>query len=149
MLDRLPRILRSPQQQRVAPRRRPERQLVQCQALAASLLDPRSRGGGEVERRDRELLGHFEQARVVGDGADDDNGLVGRGHLLAGAARREHAEAGEGERGPVRARHEESAQNDFVEVGVGFACGCGVRWGGRRGLVVRFGGGSDVRARKR
>ena len=116
MLHRLPRILRSPQQQRITPRRRPQRQLIERQALPARLLDPRPRSRREVKRRNGELLGHFQQAGVVGDGTDDDDGFVCRGDLLGGAAGGEHAEAGEGEGGAVRAGHEESAENDFVEV---------------------------------
>ena len=82
-----------------------------------------------MERRNGELLGHFQEAGVVGDGADDDDGFVCRGNLLGGAAGGEHAEAGEGEGGAVRAGHEEPAENDFVEVGVGFSCVGGVRIG--------------------
>ena len=116
MLHRLPRILRSPQQQRIAPCRRPERQLIQRQALPARLLDAGPRRGGEAERRDSELLGHLEQAGVVGDGADDDDGLVRRGEFLAGAAGGEHGEAAEGDGGAVGAGHEEAAEDDFIEV---------------------------------
>ncbi len=74
-----------------------------------------------MQRGDRELLGHGEQARVVGDGADDDDGLGGRGELVGGPAGGEHGEAGEGEGGAVRAGHEEAAEDDFVEGGVGAA----------------------------
>lgn len=121
MLHRLPRVLRSPQQQRVAPRRRPQRQLIHRQALPARLFDPGSRGSRKAEGRDGEFLGHFQQAGVVGDGTDYDDGFVRWGHFLAGAAGGEHAEAGEGERGAVGAGHEEAAENDLVEVGVRFA----------------------------
>ena len=75
-----------------------------------------------MECRDGEFLGHFQQARVVGDGTDDDDGLIGRCNFLTGAARGEHGEAAEGEGGPVGAGHEEAAENDFVEVRIGFAC---------------------------
>ena len=129
MLHRLPRILRSPQQQRVTPRRRPKRQLIERQALPARLLDPRSRGRRKVERRNGEFLGHFQQAGIVGDGTDDDDCFVCSGGFLGGAAGGEHAEAGEGDGGAVRAGHEEPAENDFVEVGVRFPCAGGVRTG--------------------
>lgn len=129
MLHRLPRILRSPQQQRITPRRGPKRQLIERQALPARLLDPRSRGRRKVERRNGELLGHLQQAGVVGDGTDDDNRFVCRGDLLGGAAGGEHAEAREGEGGAVGAGHEEPAENDFVEVGVRFPCMDNVRTG--------------------
>ena len=116
VLHRLPRILRSPQQQRITPRRRPERQLIQSQALAARLLDPSPRGSREVERRNGEFLRYLEQAGIVGDGADDDDGFDCRGNLLAGAAGGEHGETAEGEGGAVGAGHEEAAENNFVEV---------------------------------
>ena len=94
MLHRLPRILRPPQQQRVPPRRRPERQLIQRQALPARLLDPRPRRRREVQRRHSHFLRHLEQTRVVGDGADDDDDFVGRrGGFLARAAGGEHGES--------------------------------------------------------
>lgn len=116
MLHRLPRILRSPQQQCITPRRRPERQLIQRQALPARLLDASPRGGGEAERRDGELLRHLEQTGIVSDGADDDDGLVRRGEFLGSAARGEHCEAAEGDGGAVGAGHKEAAEDDFVEI---------------------------------
>ena len=142
MLHRLPRILRSPQQQRITPRRRPERQLIERQALPARLFDPRPRRGCEAQRRDGELLRHGEQTGVVGDGANDDDGLGRRGNLLARAAGGEHGEAGEGERGPVGAGHEEPAEDDFVEVRVGFACVdvLGLGKGGFGGWECQVGG---------
>lgn len=80
-----------------------------------------------MERGNGKFLGHFQQAGIVSDGTDDHDGFVRGCQFLAGAARGEHAEAGEGEWGPVGARHEEAAENDFVEVGVGFACVGNVR----------------------
>lgn len=127
MLDRFPRVLRPPHQQRVTPRGRPQRQLIEGQALAAGLLDARARRGGEPQRRDRDL-GHGEQTRVVGDGADHDDGLVA-GHALRrvgvgfrGRVRGVAGEAGEGEGWTVYARGEEAAEDDAVEGGVGAAC---------------------------
>lgn len=76
-----------------------------------------------MERRNGEFLGHFQQADVVGDGTDHHDGFVRGGDFLARAARGEHAEAAEGEGGTVGAGHEEAAEDDFVEVRVGFACG--------------------------
>ncbi len=66
--------------------------------------------------RNGKFLGHFQQAGIIGDGTDDDDGLVCWGHLLAGAAGGEHGEPAEGKRGTVGAGHEEAAENDFVEV---------------------------------
>ena len=82
-----------------------------------------------MECRNGEFLGHFQQAGIVSDGTDDDDGLFRWGDLLAGAAGGEHGESAEGERGTVGAGHEEAAENDFVEVRVGFAYVGGVRRG--------------------
>jgi len=109
MLDRLPRILRPPQQQRIRPRRRLQCQLVQRQTLPPRLLDPRARRCREVQRRDRQLR-DFQEARVVRDGADDDEGLLGAGHFR---------EAAEGHGGAVDAGGEEAAEDDAVEGGGG------------------------------
>ena len=166
MLHRLPRILRSPYEQRVTPRRRPQRQLIQRQTLPARLLDPGARRGREAQGRDADF-GDGEQTGVVGDGADDNDGLVrdvgGRvGVGFCGGVGGVAGEAGEGEGGAVDAGGEEAAEDDFVEGAVGAACSF-------RGLVsvyvfimVGFGGGKeagwrdcvkgegfDVRARKR
>ncbi len=89
VLDRLPRILRPPQQQRITPRRRPHRQLIQRNTLPARLLDASARSGGEVESRDGEF-GDREETRVVGYGADYDEGFGYGGGLGGGAAGREH-----------------------------------------------------------
>jgi len=68
-----------------------------------------------VQRRDRQLR-DFQQARVVRDGADDDEGLLGPGHFR---------EAAEGHGGAVDAGGEEAAEDDAVEGGGGAACGGG------------------------
>ena len=116
MLHGLPRILRSPQQQRITPRRCPERQLIQRQALTARFLDSSSCGSRKVKCRNGKFLGHFQQAGIVSDGTDDNNGFLCWGHFFAGAAGGEHGEPAEGERGTVGAGHEEAAENDFVKV---------------------------------
>lgn len=133
MFHRLPRILRPPHQKRPAPRRRPQRQLIQRQTLPPGLLDPRARRGGEPQRRDGDL-GHGEQARVIGDGADNDDGFVagdvggrvgvGFGGGVGGVA----GEAGEGERRAIDAGGEEAAEDDAVEGGVGTTLGRLVRF---------------------
>lgn len=124
MLHRLARIFRPPQQQRIATRRRSQRQLIKSQALAPSLLDASARGGRETESGDCEF-GDCEQAGVVGDGAHDDKGALGRRHFFGGAAAGEHGEAGEGEGRAVDAGHEEAAEDYFVEVGVRTTCAVG------------------------
>ena len=141
MLNRLPRILRAPKQQRIRPRRCPQRQLVHSQTLPARLLDPRSRRSREVQRRYCQLR-DFQQARVVRDGSDYDEGFLRPRHFR---------EPAEGHGWAVDARHEEAAEDDAIEGGGGAACDL-------RGLVmgtVEWGGWGvggemrDVRARNR
>ena len=121
MLHRLTTILRAPQQQRVRPRRGLQRQLIQRQTLPPGLFDACARRGGEVQRRDGER-GHGQQARVVCDGADHYNRLLGRGRFLCvGFGRGVLDEPGEGDGRAVDARHEKASEDDFVEGGVGAA----------------------------
>ena len=119
VLHSLPRILRSPQQKRIRPRRSLQRQLIKCQALPTRLLDPRSRSRREPQRRDREL-GNGKQTVVVGNGADDYDRLVG---VSLGGFRvlADTGEPREGYRRTVDTGHEEAAENDFVEGGIGTA----------------------------
>ncbi len=121
MLNRLPRILRSPQKQRITPRRRSQRQLIQRQTLTPSLLNTSASRSSETEGRDGEF-GDGQEAAVVCDCAYDDES-AGCGLELGGsAAGSEHGEAGEGEGGAVDAGHEEAAEDYFVEGGVGATC---------------------------
>ena len=89
MLNRLSRILRPAQQQRITPRRMSHRELIQCQALPAGLFDPCASSSGEVESRDGEFR-DGEETRVICDCADDDEGAFGGRHFFAGAAGGEH-----------------------------------------------------------
>lgn len=89
MLHRLPRILRSPQQECITPRRRPQRQLIHRQTLSSSLLNSCADGGGEVKGRNGEL-GNGQQASIVGYGTDYDEGALGGGHFFAGLAAGQH-----------------------------------------------------------
>ncbi len=155
MLHRLPRILRSPHQQRVTPRRRPQRQLIQRQTFAARLLDPGARRGREAQGRDADFR-DGEQTGVVGDGADDDDGLVrdvgGRvGVGFCGGVGGVAGEAGEGEGGAVDAGGEEAAEDDFVEGAVGAACRVFLFWFsfGLQFPSWCFGGGGKREARWR
>ena len=76
-----------------------------------------------MECRNGEVFGHFQQADVVRDSTNHNDGFVRGCGFFARAAGGEHAEAAEGEGWTVGAGHEEAAENDFVEVRVGFACG--------------------------
>lgn len=130
MLDRLPRILRSPHQQRIRPRRRPQRQLIERQTLPPRLLNPLPRRGREPQRRHRHFR-HREQTRIIGDGANNNDGFVSRrfgifggGVVGVGFGRGGGdvaGEAGEGEGGAVDAGGEEAAEDDAVEGAVGAA----------------------------
>lgn len=116
VLDGLTSVLGATEEEGVSPGGRAERKLVQGQHLTAGLLDPGSGGGGEAEGRDREL-GDGQDAVVIGNGADDDDGLalVGFGGVLD--------DAGERDGRAVDPGHEQAAQHDFVEVGISAAWG--------------------------
>lgn len=118
MLDGLPSILAPPQQQTPGPLGASHRQLINRQTLPPGLQNPSAGSGGEAQRGHGEL-GHGEQARVVGDGADDDEGARGVG-CVGGVA----GEFGEGEGRAVDPGHVETVQEDPVEVAVRAA------WGG-------------------
>jgi len=116
MLDRLTRVLRSTQQDNIASSRVSHGQLIDRQALSASLFDPGASCGCEAEGCDVQLWDR-EHAVVVCDGADDGDGLVGVG-LFGGLGRDFSCDAGDGHGWAVDAGHEEAAEDDFVEVGV-------------------------------
>ena len=89
-----------------------EGELVEGDGLTAGSEDAGTGGGGEAEGSDGEL-GELEQAVVVGDGADNNDGALLA--LLVGVgdnARQRHGRA-------VDLRHEQAAKNDLVERGVG------------------------------
>ena len=67
-------------------------------------------------------FGHREQAVVIGDGADYDDDLVSVGRVF-GVGAGDVDDAGDGHWGTVDPGHEEAAEDYFVEVGVGAACG--------------------------
>ena len=95
-----------------------EGELVEGEALAAGLLDAGARGAGEAQGGDRQL-GDLVEADVVGDGADDDDRVVGGDGLarlgdLAGDAR-------DRDRRAVRLAHVQAAEDDLVEARVGAA----------------------------
>ena len=119
MLNSLACVLGTPQQQRVSTGGRLQRELIDGEALAAGGLDPGAGGRGEAERGDREL-GHGEEAVVIGDGADDDDRLA-LVRLARVLVRGDGDDARDRHGGAVHARHEEAAEDDFVEVRVGTA----------------------------
>ena len=125
MLKCLTRVLGPSEQQRVRPGRCLQRQLVQSQALSSGLLDPGACGRSETERGDRQLR-DGEETVVIRDRAHDDDRLSAV-RLLRVRVRRQIGETRERDGRAVDARHEEAAQDDLVEVGVGTACGIASR----------------------
>ena len=117
-----------------------ESELVESDGLAAGGLDARAGGAGEAEGSDADL-GDGQEAVVIGDGADDDDGLLLVAVLEVGSNARE------GDGGAVDAAHEQATEHDLVEGRVGTA------WGQKSQETVSaaagFGRGANLRARKR
>ena len=114
VLDGLTSVLGPTEEQRVAASGGLERELVEGQSLATGGLDASTGGGSEAEGRDVDL-GDLEEAVVVGDGADDDNGAL---LVILNVARN----AREGDGGAVDTGHKQAAEDDLVEARVGAAC---------------------------
>ena len=81
--------------------------MVQSEALSTSFNDSGSCGFGESESGDGQL-GTFEESNVVSDGADNDGDAV---LLLAEVLN----EAGDGQRGSVHSRGNESSHHSLCE----------------------------------
>jgi hypothetical protein len=112
VLDGLAGVLGATEDQGVAAGRGTQGKLVQGDGLAASGNDAGTGGGGEAQGSDVDL-GEGQQAVVVGDGADNNNGalltlLVDVGH-----------NAGQRHGRTVDLGHEKAAEDDLVERGVG------------------------------
>lgn len=122
VLDSLTCVLRSTEEEGVTAGGGLERELVKGHGLAASGLDAGAGGGGEAEGRDVDL-GDLEEAVVVGNGPDNDHGAL---LIILDVVR----DAREGDRGAVDAGHEQAAEDDPVEVGIGAA------WAGRESSRV-------------
>lgn len=94
--------------------------LVNGENLTASLLDAGAGRGGEAQGSDREL-GKLEEAVVVSDGTDNDDGLalvVLRVGLVGGGS----DDLGEGDGRAVDLGHHKTAEDDLIEGSVGTAC---------------------------
>ena len=94
--------------------------LVDGESLTASLLNAGAGRGGEAQGSDGEL-GELKEAVVVGDGADNDNGLalvVLRIGLVGGSS----DDLGEGDGRAVDLGHHKTAEDNLVEGSVGAAC---------------------------
>ncbi len=112
VLDGLTSVLGATEQEGVASGRSTQSQLVQSQALATGGDDASSGRGGEAQSSDRDL-GDLEKAVVVGDGADDDNDLVGL--VAAGDLR---LDARQRNRGSVDSGGKKAMQYNLQKAGV-------------------------------
>jgi len=114
VLNSLTCVLGSTQEESIGASRSTQGELVQSQSLTTSLLNSGSGGSGKAESSDRQL-GDVEEAVVVSNGSNDHNSLsllsVGN---VGDNARDGHWRA-------VDSGHEQSAKNNFVEVGLGAA----------------------------
>lgn len=113
--DSLTGVLGAAEQQGVGASGLLEGQLVKGLDGAAGGEDASAGSGGETQGSDVHL-GDLEQTDIIGDGADNDNGLLLVAVLEVGG------DAREGHGGAVDARHKETAQDDLVEGRVGTAC---------------------------
>lgn len=107
MLEGLTSVLGATKQEGVASGRSTQSELIQRQALTTGSNDAGTGGGSEAQGSDRDL-GDLEETVIVGDGADDNDGLVG---LVATGDLRLDAREGNGR--SVDARHEQAAQDNL------------------------------------
>lgn len=115
VLDSLTGVLGAAEEEGVGTSGLLKSQLVKGDGLAAGGNNAGTGGGGEAKGSDLGL-GALNQAVVVGDGADNDNGL------LLVAVLQVACDARQGDGRAVGARHKEAAKDNLVEAGVGPAC---------------------------
>jgi len=115
VLDGLAGVLGATEQQSVSAGGLLKSELVESQGLAAGSGDPGTSGGSEAQSGNINL-GDLEEAVVVGDGADNND------RLLLVAVPEVGGNARERDRRAVDAAHEQAAEHDLVEGGVGAAC---------------------------
>lgn len=107
VLDGFTGVLGTTEQEGVASGGSTQSKLVQCQALTTSGNNTSAGSGGEAQGGDGDL-GDFEKAVVVGDGTDNDDGLVGL--VIAGDL---GLDARERNRRSVDAGHKKTTQNNL------------------------------------
>eukprot|EP00341_Mesodinium_pulex_P013290 CAMPEP_0116912236 /NCGR_PEP_ID=MMETSP0467-20121206/15963_1 /TAXON_ID=283647 /ORGANISM="Mesodinium pulex, Strain SPMC105" /LENGTH=174 /DNA_ID=CAMNT_0004588171 /DNA_START=76 /DNA_END=600 /DNA_ORIENTATION=- len=73
--DGLSGVLGAAEENGVSSLGRAQSELIQGDALATSLGDAGSSGGGELQSADGQL-GHIEETSIISDGANDDRGLA-------------------------------------------------------------------------
>jgi hypothetical protein len=92
-----------------------ESQLIEGDDFTTSLQDTGLGSLGHMESSQRQL-GQVQKTGVIGDGADNDKGLVG--DILLGSVL---GQTGHGDRRTVDAGHKETLQDNLVKVGIGTA----------------------------
>lgn len=120
VLDGLSGVLWSSQQNNIATSRGSHGKLIKCQAFTTGLLNSSSSSRCESESSDGELWNDLESV-IVCDGADDCDSLALIG-LLSRLCADFAVNAGDGHGRSVYSRHEQSLEDDFVEVGIGSSC---------------------------
>lgn len=120
VLNALTGVLWSAEEEGVGTGRGTHGELIEGQALAASLLNARAGSRSEAKRGDGEL-GHLKEAVVVGYGTDQDDGLASvllGGVLVGGGC----DDLGDGHRWAVDLGHKQTAGDGLVELAVGPSC---------------------------
>lgn len=120
MLDGLTRVLGAAEEEGVGAGGLLESQLVEGDDLAAGSGDAGTGGGGDAESGDRDL-GDGQETVVIGDGANDDDGLLLVAVLEVGR------NAGQRDGGAVDAAHEQAAEDHLVEGSISAAWQFSVR----------------------
>jgi hypothetical protein len=113
VLDGLTGVLGTTEEDSVGTSRSTESKLIKGEDFTTSLDDAILGSLGETKSSNGEL-GDLQQARVVSDGTNNDNGLTLCGLGVAN-------NAGDRDGRSVNAGHKETLKNDLVEVGVGTA----------------------------
>jgi hypothetical protein len=108
VLDSFSGVLGPPEEECITSSRSSQGQLIQSQSLSTCGEDTSTSGCSKSEGSNAEL-GNNEEAVVIGDCANNDNGLVVR--LLGGV----RDNSGDGNRRPVDAGHEKPAKNNLIE----------------------------------
>ena len=119
VLDGLTGVLWSTEKEGVGTSWGAHGKLVNGEALAAGLDNPRTGGSGEAQSSDGEL-GNLQETVVVGNSCDQDNSLSLvslRGVLVGGSGN----QAGKRHRWAVDLAHHQSAEDGLIELGVGSA----------------------------
>lgn len=111
MLNGLTGVLGTPEEDSVGTGRGPEGELVEGDGLTAGSENAGTGGSGEPQSSDGEL-GDLKNTVVIGDGSDNNDGLVGlQGLLVVDIAK----DPGERDGRAVDLAHEQAAEDDLVE----------------------------------